>query len=140
MKARFAGSCVLTMLTAAGASGADADRSRAIYRCEEAGVATFSDRPCGATIQTYADPGRLSVLESVVPTARPDAPVAKPRPPSADPSGPTDRDSKARNCEKLRQSLREVAARMRAGYTAKEGERLRTRKQTLEGKRRAQQC
>jgi hypothetical protein len=40
----------------------------------------------------------------------------------------------------LREGLKEVAARMRAGYNAKQGEQLRERKARLEAQRRAQKC
>jgi hypothetical protein len=43
-------------------------------------------------------------------------------------------------CERIRNSLRDVAARMRAGYDVKQGERLRERKAKLEAQRRAQKC
>ena len=43
-------------------------------------------------------------------------------------------------CERLRNALRDVAARMRAGYNAKQGEQLRERKTKLEQQRRAQKC
>jgi hypothetical protein len=40
----------------------------------------------------------------------------------------------------LRKALKEIAARMRAGYNVKQGEQLRERKTTLEHQRRAQKC
>jgi hypothetical protein len=43
-------------------------------------------------------------------------------------------------CDRIRNSLKEVAQRMRAGYDVKQGERLRERKAKLEQQRRAQKC
>jgi len=43
-------------------------------------------------------------------------------------------------CERLQNSLRDVAARMRSGYNVKQGEQLRARKARLEQQRRAGKC
>jgi hypothetical protein len=40
----------------------------------------------------------------------------------------------------MRKSLKDIAARMRAGYSVKQGERLKERKAQLEQQRRAQKC
>jgi hypothetical protein len=46
----------------------------------------------------------------------------------------------AATCERLKNSLHEVAARMRSGYNVKQGEQLRARKAKLEQQRRAEKC
>jgi hypothetical protein len=43
-------------------------------------------------------------------------------------------------CERVTQSLRDIRSKMRAGYNAREGERLRERQDKLEQKRRAAGC
>jgi hypothetical protein len=40
----------------------------------------------------------------------------------------------------VRSGLKDVAAKMRAGYDVKQGEKLRERKDRLEQQRRAQKC
>ena len=113
-----------------------------IYRCTVGGVTTFSDRPCAAEAVPYEpDTSRISTY---------DPPPASRTPTSAQPSrsaparrrasGREDQVRHAAACERLRNSLRDVAARMRAGYNAKQGEQLRERKRRLEQQRRAQKC
>jgi hypothetical protein len=43
-------------------------------------------------------------------------------------------------CAKLEQRLRDVRSKMRGGYGAKEGERLKARQRQLNGQRRTQKC
>jgi hypothetical protein len=61
-------------------------------------------------------------------------------PPRRRASGNEDQVRYATACERIRNSLKDIAARMRAGYDAKQGERLRERKTKLEQQRRAQKC
>ena len=114
----------------------------AVYRCTVHDVTVFSDRPCEPAATTYEpDTSRVSTYSP---------PPAKPSPSSAAP--PPVRKNPARTaagadalrhketCERLRTSLKEIAARMRAGYNARQGEQLRERKARLEEQRRAQKC
>ena len=113
-----------------------------LYRCTLAGVTTYSDRPCApdavlyepdtARISTYAPPP----VGQTVPPAKP--PASSPRRGRA--SGNEDQVRHAAACERIRNSLKDIAAHMRAGYDAKQGERLRERKTKLEQQRRAQKC
>lgn len=128
-----------------------ASHSRSIFRCEIAGVRTFSDRPCGSVVQSATsgpdtvELGTLNILES--PAVATASPAAKSGKPSAPRSSAASRRSaaagqapKAGACGRIKQSLRKVTSKMRTGYTAKEGERLQERKKDLEEKRRAQRC
>ena len=121
------------------ALGADnSSRAHPIYRCATVHGMTFSDRPCGPGSELYEpDLSAVSVVEVVTPPAT-SSPATSPRPVGAAASaqGP----SKAQTCERLEQSLRQIASKMRAGYRAKEGERLKERKRGLQEKRRSQRC
>ena len=112
-----------------------------VYRCTSQGVTVFSDRPCEPAAKPYEpDTSRIStyspppVSRSVTTTKPPRAPVTPRR------AGGDDQARHAATCERLRNSLKQVAAKMRAGYSAKQGEQLRERKARLEQQRRAQRC
>jgi hypothetical protein len=113
-----------------------------IYRCTVGGVTTFSDRPCAPEAVPYQpDTSRISTYDPP-PASRTPPPAQPPRssPSRRRASGNADQVRHAAACERLRNSLREVAARMRAGYSVKQGEQLRERKAKLEQQRRAQKC
>lgn len=113
-----------------------------IYRCTVGGVATYSDRPCEPGAAEYEpDTSRVSTY-SPPPVSRTAAPASPAKPPAARRRASDGRDQvrQAAACERIRSSLREIAARMRAGYGVKEGEQLRERKAKLERQRRAQKC
>jgi len=117
---------------------ATAGSAHTIYKCETAQGITFSDRSCGSTSRPYEpDLSGVSIVDTVVPV-----PVPRSSPAPARPSRQTSAlvISKAQACEHLQQSLHKIVSTMRAGYGAKQGERLRERKRELEEKRRAQKC
>jgi hypothetical protein len=139
---------------------------RPIYRCVMAGVITFSDRPCGDAIEVHsldvpdlptpAAPGSTSSRSTSPRSARAvtgqpqgaAAPVRARRPTAANSSNRKDsragdsrvRDSRVRECLRLGAELRRLTARMRAGYGAAEGERLRERQRTAKERRRDLAC
>ena len=113
-----------------------------IYRCTVGGVTTFSDRPCAAEAVPYQpDTSRVSTYDPP-PASRKATSAEPPRsaPARRRASGGQDQVRHAAACERLRNALRDVAARMRAGYNAKQGEQLRERKTKLDQQRRAQKC
>ena len=113
-----------------------------VYRCTVGGVTTFSDRPCAPEAVPYQpDTSRISTYDPP-PASRTPPPVLQPRnsPSRRQASDRADQVRHAAACERLRNSLRDVAARMRAGYSVKQGEQLRERKTQLEQQRRAQKC
>lgn len=125
--------------------------TRTIFHCVIAGVRTFSDRPCGSAAQSPAtgsatvELGPLNILKSpAAPAVSPSAKAGKSPAPRAATvsrrSTAAGRTAKAGTCGRIQQSLRKITSKMRSGYTAKEGERLRERKKDLEEKRRAQRC
>ena len=112
-----------------------------VYRCTVGGVTTYSDRPCSPDAAPYQpDTSRISTYEP------PPASRTAPAPPAQTPaarkpgSGRDDQVRHAAACERLHNALREVAARMRAGYNVKQGEQLRERKAQLDRQRRAEKC
>lgn len=113
-----------------------------VYRCTVGGVTTFSDRPCAPDAALYQpDTSRVSTYDP--PAAAKTATPAQPaRSPARRQRGSSNQDQvrHAAVCARLHNSLRNVAARMRSGYNAKQGEQLRQRKAKLEQQRRAQKC
>ena len=113
-----------------------------VYRCTVGGVTTYSDRPCGPeAVQYQPDTSRVSTYDPP-PTSRTPAPAQPPRTSPARRSRSSDADQvrHAAACERLHRALKDVAARMRSGYSVKQGEQLRERKAKLEQQRRSQKC
>jgi hypothetical protein len=109
---------------------------RPIFRCETPTGIVFADRPCGATSQPYSpDLATVSVMSTVQADPVKVRPAPKPRT-----SAVATRDSKAESCARIEQSLRKILSAQRAGYTAKQGERLNERKRDLDNQRRALRC
>jgi len=119
--------------------------ARQVYRCEVAGVATFSDRPCGAGMRPYdLDLSRINILEAPAPLKSDKAAPSRstvPRPAALSrQSEVAAEEAQAEVCRRLQRSLQKIASRMRAGYTAKAGERLQAQRRELQAKRRARHC
>ena len=49
-------------------------------------------------------------------------------------------EKRAENCARYARSLKEIRSKMRAGYSAKEGERLRLRQEKLRDSQRSSRC
>lgn len=134
------------LLTLAAASGAQP----AIYRCVDAGGVVYTDRPCeggadphkidDSRVTVYASPpGAGSSATANVGKAK--AGKAKPKTDKRSKAGrAADADRHRARCAKLDQGLRDVRTKMRAGYGAKEGERLQARQRQLNQQRRMQKC
>jgi hypothetical protein len=111
-----------------------------VYRCTVEGVTVYSDRPCEPAAATYQpDTSRVSTY-----SPPPAAPSTPPQPQTEHKreraAAGKDQARHAAVCERLRDGLKDIAARMRAGYNVKQGEQLRERKARLEQQRRAQKC
>lgn len=122
-------------------AAAHAAVGHAIYRCTVAGVTTFSDHPCEpAAVPYQPDTSRVSTYSP--PPAGPTTAVPPLRTQStkAGRSAAENQVRHAADCERIHSSLKDIAARMRAGYSAKQGEQLKEHKAKLEQKRRAQKC
>ena len=114
----------------------------AIYRCEIAGVATYEDRPCGAEPARYEpDETRISTYAPPPssPTRAPTVHKARPRR-TARASLAAEQRKHAEECRRIESALRHIQSKMRSGYSAREGERLRVRKAQLDARRRAHKC
>lgn len=112
-----------------------------IYRCSVDGVPTFSDRQCGPESQPIRTT-TPNVTEAPA-AAAPDPPQPKSER-SERRKGPTSRssaqDKRAEACAKLALSLKELRSKLRAGYSAKEGERLRARQDSLRERQKIARC
>jgi len=126
------------------ARAAAPSRAATIYRCQLGGVTTFSDQPCGESVQTYdAGLSRLSILDSPGTPARKAERANKPAPAEHEAKRPAEEASQAKQaaaCQRAEQSLRRIREQMRAGYSVKQGERLKARKRDLEARRREAGC
>jgi hypothetical protein len=112
-----------------------------IYRCEIGESITFSDRPCDAGAQRY-EPDLGSVSTYTAPRAAPVQPKQR-KPEQPRRSGATTASAQAKHaeeCARLRSNLKELRSKMRAGYGAKEGERLRERQTKLQARLRSARC
>jgi hypothetical protein len=127
----------LVVLFGSAANSAD----RTIYRCIQAGVVTYSDRPCDSSPQVYS----LDAPE--IPVARPLA-KATGTPPqrmrqqrsTAVKSGPRIDSSEPVACERTARQLRRLRAQMRAGYNVATGERLRAAEREARARLRDLHC
>lgn len=120
-----------------------------VFRCTVDGVVTFSDRPCGEDASVYegnranlasssvADAAQAKTQMSATPSGA--AQTGRPRV-RADSSIALEQAKHAEKCARLERSLREVRAKMRAGYDVKQGERLRERQRTLREQSRLEKC
>src|ERR1044072_2830712 len=99
----------------------------AVYRCTVQDVTVYSDRPCEPDAARYEpDTSRVSTY-SPPPSAPSPQPVPEPKARRGRGSAAAGADQvrHAAECEHIRTALKDVAARMRAGYSAKQGEQLR---------------
>jgi hypothetical protein len=127
----------LVLLSAFAMLGAAAERT--IYRCSVGGVTTFSDRPCGDSTQVHSlDVAAAS--PAVVPERQKVATNSVRKPAATRIAGAGARDGRRDECVRLDSQLRRLSARMRAGYTAAVGERLREQQRELRARHRELRC
>jgi hypothetical protein len=126
------------LLTACLVSLAADSADRTIYRCVTAGVTTFSDRPCGDSIEIHTLDVPTAGDGAVKPPVRSEPVRSQARHAKAKP--PDHKDSRAVECKRLDAQLRRVAARMRAGYTVAVGERLREQQRAARSRRQDLRC
>nr|WP_298718329.1 DUF4124 domain-containing protein [uncultured Steroidobacter sp.] len=111
-----------------------------IYRCTGEAGTVYSDVPCSAHADTHEiDDSRVTVYTPEAAEER--SPPAMIKPTKAKRAARLPDPAKHRlTCAKLEQSLRDVRSKMRTGYSAKEGERLKARQRQLDQRRRLQKC
>lgn len=108
---------------------ADATSSRAatlsVYECVINGRRTVSDQPCGPNAQPreIADSNRMAAQDTSILSRHETGTKARQ---TAD-----DTDNKKAACNKLREQQKQVESQQRIGYTAKQGESLRARRDKL---------
>jgi hypothetical protein len=111
-----------------------------IYKCEVGGVLTFSDRPCSPQAELHELDGTAVNTYDAPPVA-----PSKSKPRSAARKTISSRadaqpDKRTEVCARVGRSMKEVRSKMRAGYSAKEGERLRERLAKLKAQGRESRC
>jgi hypothetical protein len=129
------------------------ERATSIYKCELGGVLTFSDRPCGtdavpldqSAMNTYEAPQSASLPKQGIkaPASRRVATRANPRDTRSGDSRRGDKSAETKrveSCAKLARGLKEIRGKMRSGYSAKEGERLRIRQDKVRESQRLARC
>jgi len=135
---------VLGLLLIARIGGATEQGAARIYRCDIKGQINFTDRPCehapGAEVQlspvnsyqSEAGPGLQS--RKTVASAR-----SKPREKRPE-SIAEEQQKKKQRCQRLADQLDGIRFKMRSGYTAEQGEKMRDRQRQLERQRRSERC
>ncbi len=113
-----------------------------VYRCIGENGPVYSDQPCSGNAEAHeVDDSRVTVYTPV--------PARKGVPPTASKPAQPKRAKAARlpdpakhaaTCANLAQALRDVRTKMRSGYGAKEGERLKARRRQLDERRRIEKC
>lgn len=114
-----------------------------IFRCEVSGVTTFSDRPCAADSSEYVpDDQRVSTVKAEHVSAPTQTRPVTRRKSSVPGKGSiaADQLKHKEECARIDRSLGEIRSKMRAGYDAQEGERLRERQRKLTLDRRGKKC
>lgn len=119
------------------------DAQPAIYRCAGDDGVVFTDRPCdGGADPHEIDDSRVTVYTPAPGAERAStaAPSKPPKATRAKPGRAADPDRHRTKCARLDQGLRDVRTKMRSGYGAKEGERLKARQRQLNQQRRTEKC
>lgn len=115
----------------------------AIYRCTDENGPVYSDQPCVLNADPHEiDDSRVTVY-TPVPTDKPAPATTATKPAKAKRAKAVRLPDPAKHeatCAKLEQTLRDVRTKMRTGYGAKEGERLKARRRQLDDRRRMEKC
>jgi hypothetical protein len=132
---------LLLMLLASASAPAGEGAARSIFRCSVGDTTVFSDRPCGADAEVHEMESSVNTYTPSEIEPRSSRPAAKrPRADAQAERRAADQAKRAQTCQRIEQSLRDIRSRMRAGYTASEGERLRERQTRLREQLRAARC
>lgn len=154
---RVAALC-LALLPAVALAGADEPgRVTGFWRCRDGDALVLADRPCGAdAVREGIAPADVNGYEPVPPPASGPARrapgEAAPRAARRDPAGaaagagrgtaPVDAAQRRRlaECRRIGQGLHHLESRLRAGYSGRQGERLRARQNQLAARRWQLRC
>jgi hypothetical protein len=113
----------------------------AIYRCHVDGVLTFADRPCDTASDIHeidTDGINTSAAPAEAKTSKKSATKPERRRSGSTKAG--DPTKALETCNRLSQSLRDIRSKMRGGYKASEGERLKERQVRLKNQLRLAKC
>ncbi len=119
----------------------DREQGQLIYQCTDGGQVVLSDRPCGPEAGSrWISPADINVHEAPSVSRRRSHGLRQSRvtPATAD-RAPAGKEEKA-TCERIAVELERMQSRMRAGYRAREGERLRERQRRLKERRYSLGC
>lgn len=119
------------------------DAQPSIYRCDGESGVVYTDRPCEAGANPHqVDDSRITVYTPAPAAERASTPTLakQSKAKRAKPARAADPAVRQTKCAKLEQGLRDVRTKMRSGYGAKEGERLKARQRQLNEQRRTQKC
>ncbi len=132
----------------AGSSYAETtSESRKVFRCQIDRQIVFSDRPCGSAVESTEV--HLTANNTYRNSDSAPTPAKTSRAPNHSASRSIERLSNSiaaeqlrekQRCQRLSDQLDTIQAKMRAGYTAQQGERLRERRRQLEQQRRTERC
>jgi hypothetical protein len=115
--------------------------SAPIYRCTDQGGTVYSDRPCAENATPHQiDDSRVTVYTPAPMGSRAAAKTKPTQAKRAKAGRLPDPAKHEATCAKLEQGLRDVRTKMRTGYGAKEGERLKERQRQLDNRRRTEKC
>lgn len=109
----------------------------AVYECNVGGQRIFSDQACAPNAVTR-DIGESNRMQGHVITHRAEHLESSPRRSHA--SDDDDITTRKQQCNKLRQQQDAVVSKERAGYNAKQGERLRARSDELKARYQSLRC
>lgn len=126
--------CLMTALLSAQTESPA--RAAAVYECTADGRHIFSDQPCGsdARQREISEPNGMKAPESHRPRPATRKPVQRRQQNDAD-----DRRKRAA-CNRNREQMESIRARMRLGYTAAQGIRYEERLRKLRDQYREQRC
>jgi hypothetical protein len=113
----------------------DAVAGTQVYECKVEGRRIFSDQPCAgdARQREIGESNRMDAQP--VSSIKADSPTRKRR---VDDS--SDKDDLIASCNRIREQRADIVNQERAGYTVKQGEKLRERRNKLDEKYRVQRC
>jgi hypothetical protein len=114
-----------------------------IFRCVEQGTVTFRDTPCADS--RSSEEVTLPPVNSFAATKSTGASAARTDKPASvrsdNEASIAEEQKRARQqCERLSEQIAAIETKLRAGYTAKQGEQLRERLRELERRKRSERC
>jgi hypothetical protein len=116
-----------------------------IFRCEVKGQTTFADRPCPEAPSTEVQLSPVNAYHAEAatgPVSRQAAKASPGRERASKSSGSiaNEQQKEQQRCQRLADQLATIRSKMRSGYTADQGEKLRERQRQLEQQRRTERC